>query len=250
MSDYKMHLVDDHSIGVDDIGLPAIMISGGVATCNALFDDFFHEISGDLLSWLSECQCVTHRESFGDFHVEAVSIYRDDEVSLFVVLDRTDETLEVESALIEANADDLTGLPSRNQWMNFVRDEIQSGIDEFSILYIDLDQFKPVNDTYGHSVGDMVLRVIADRLSFSIRESEMVTRLGGDEFAVFIRSGKQADVSAIKDRLVDTIARTIHFDGNDVRVSCSIGISLYPDDGDDITTLLDCADRRMYLEKK
>ncbi len=160
------------------------------------------------------------------------------------------------SALIEYQAthDDLTGLPNRA----LLKDRLHQAIhhatrtnSQLAVVFVDLDQFKDINDSMGHHVGDQLLMIIADRLSQCTRESDTVARPGGDEFVLLISNLHGVDgLSHSLQRILETVAQPCNIDPREFIVTCSIGISLFPDDGNDIDTLLKHADNAMYKAKQ
>ena len=120
-----------------------------------------------------------------------------------------------------------------------------------AVVFLDLDRFKLVNDSYGHTVGDLVLKGVASRLRESLREGDTVARFGGDEFTVLMPGIKQRDdVSQIASKLLDVFRLPLHLSGRDIMVTASIGIAMYPGDGTDAETLLKAADTAMYRAKE
>jgi len=153
-----------------------------------------------------------------------------------------------------ANYDMLTGLPNRRffferlDWM-VTENEKQRG--KFALLYIDLDGFKNINDTYGHEVGDRVLSIAGNRLSMGIRKTDFVARLGGDEFAVITHDmDDMAIVENLAKEIHAKLQEVIYLDAIQCKVSASIGIALYPDTGKDSETLVRNADAAMYGIKR
>jgi diguanylate cyclase (GGDEF)-like protein len=127
------------------------------------------------------------------------------------------------------------------------RREDQTG----ALLYLDLDRFKEINDIYGHSVGDVVLTQTAERITNEIRDSDTVSRLGGDEFVVVMpHTDGESQVRSTATRLLDRLAESFSVRGDDHFVSASIGIVMFPDDGDSVETLLKNADAAMYRAKE
>ncbi|MCU7938000.1 MAG: GGDEF domain-containing protein [gamma proteobacterium symbiont of Bathyaustriella thionipta] len=153
----------------------------------------------------------------------------------------------------QAHHDALTGLPNRVLFVDRVYQAIKVSKrdkSKIAILFIDLDRFKEINDTLGHSVGDKVLIEIAGRLKNNIRHVDTVARLGGDEFTLILPNLNHASsVMEIAQKLVDTLAKKIISGENELYVTASIGISLYPDDGDNTEVLLRNADSAMYQAK-
>lgn len=152
-----------------------------------------------------------------------------------------------------AEHDALTGLPNRLLLMDRLGQAIATARrhgEKLAVAFFDLDRFKLVNDTFGHAVGDKLLIDIAGRLRECLRETDTVARLGGDEFVALLAGIKTpADVSAVTDKIADRLAEPMVIDGHEFLASCSVGISLFPQDGDDAETLLKNADAAMYSGK-
>lgn len=152
-----------------------------------------------------------------------------------------------------ANHDALTGLPS----LRLCKDRLDRSLAEArrnrqtsAVMFLDLDGFKAINDSYGHELGDLVLKVTADRIKAEIRETDTVARIGGDEFVIILSSLPQLDIAhRIATSLIDQISQTIHIGPNEIAISASIGISIYPEDGTTSEELIRTADKAMYLVK-
>ena len=153
-----------------------------------------------------------------------------------------------------ANHDALTGLANRNLF----EDRLQHAISRvrrngkrLALLFLDMDRFKPVNDTYGHAAGDRVLQLIAARLNVVLRGEDTVARLGGDEFVVLIEDVEaSADVEVVRERLQLALQEPYEIDDGTVTLGVSIGTAFYPQDGVLIEDLLGTADRTMYRAKQ
>ena len=150
--------------------------------------------------------------------------------------------------------DGLTGLPNRSLFSKLLDQSISQGHRfnrQLSVLFLDLDRFKQVNDTLGHEAGDMLLKEVANRLESCLRESDIVARLGGDEFVVMIPELKdEIYVATVAQKILAVIARPFNLLGQEFRVTASIGISVYPCDGEDEQTLKKNADIAMYQAKE
>ncbi len=152
-----------------------------------------------------------------------------------------------------AHYDSLTALPNRLLFYERLSGAVALARRNgrlLGVLFVDLDRFKNINDTLGHIAGDELLRQVAGRLSGCLRASDTVGRLGGDEFAVILPeldNGQHAAIVARK--IIDALTQPMHLEGEDVFVSASIGITLFPDDADDLHTLLRHADTAMYRAK-
>ena len=149
--------------------------------------------------------------------------------------------------------DALTGLPNRLLLMDRMQQSIKKARREknhLAVLYIDLDKFKPINDTLGHAAGDEVLRIVAKRLIKNIRAVDTVARIGGDEFIVLMESVSNInDVKLIAYKLSQSLNQSIHWENHKFFITSSIGISLFPDDGDTSEELIKKADNAMYQSK-
>ncbi|HEY2025347.1 putative bifunctional diguanylate cyclase/phosphodiesterase [Paraburkholderia sp.] len=148
--------------------------------------------------------------------------------------------------------DNLTKLPNRLLLEDRLNQAISAADREhacFALMFLDLDGFKAVNDAYGHHIGDLLLVDIAQRIQKSIRRNDTVARLGGDEFALIVRVAEAADAGALATDLLRSIDLPVHAGGYELRVSGSIGISMYPGDGHDPHELLSTADAAMYSAK-
>ena len=149
--------------------------------------------------------------------------------------------------------DALTGLPNRQLFLDrldvAVASAQRSGA-QLAVFFLDLDRFKLINDSLGHSVGDKLLQVVARRMRALLRDEDTVTRIGGDEFTVLVAHAEHLDdATSVARRVRDAIKLPIVIDGRELFVTASIGISVYPNDGEDAETLLRNADTAMYRAK-
>ncbi len=165
------------------------------------------------------------------------------------------QALENEGRLYElANFDSLTGLANRSHLMDFLESALaraQRHRHQLVILFIDVDGFKEINDTYGHNTGDLVLEKVASRLSQELREDELLARFGGDEFVwVSADSEEVVVVDSLISRLKHKFDQPIIAKKTEFRVTISIGSAVYPKDGRNITALFEVADRAMYRDKR
>lgn len=153
----------------------------------------------------------------------------------------------------QAHYDTLTGLPNRILLQDRLAQKIAQSHrtgERIAVMFIDLDRFKEINDTLGHAQGDMLLAQAARRLRHAVRASDTVARMGGDEFVVLIPELEEPRLAIrTAENIVENMAAPFDLDGHLVNVSASVGIVLYPDDGQDAESLLRCADQAMYLSK-
>lgn len=153
-----------------------------------------------------------------------------------------------------ANYDKLTGLPNRSMFHERLVHEIRRAHrseSKLALLFLDLDGFKEVNDSLGHDVGDLLLQQVANRLAGCVRESDTIARLGGDEFIIILNDVSETGVvGTVAQKIIDALAAPFTLRGNTVYVSASVGVTLYPDDGETNEVLLKNADQAMYAAKK
>lgn len=153
-----------------------------------------------------------------------------------------------------AHHDPLTGLPNRlllHARMEHAVTRASRTRSQFAVLFLDLDRFKTVNDSFGHPVGDLLLQEVARRLTGCVRADDTVARLGGDEFTILLEDLQDpGSATRTATKILETLGEPFDLDRREVFTSCSIGISLYPDDGADATTLLRNADSAMYKAKE
>lgn len=147
----------------------------------------------------------------------------------------------------------LTNLPNRILFQDRLGQGIalaKRGNSYCALIFMDLDRFKPVNDTYGHPVGDQVLRLVADRLRKCVRESDMVARLGGDEFTIILpRINGKKDAEMVAKKIIAELSQPFDVNGHHFRLGVSVGIAIYPDNGNNADLLLKAADDAMYHAK-
>jgi diguanylate cyclase (GGDEF)-like protein/PAS domain S-box-containing protein len=168
--------------------------------------------------------------------------------------DYTERKHAEEKARQAALHDPLTRLPNRALLFEYARHVLGAARrrrEKVAVLFIDLDRFKPINDLHGHEAGDDVLRQVAQRINAAVRDEDMVFRLGGDEFLVLVsRIAEAGATGELLDHLLGAISRPYHVGPLALTLSASIGVSLYPDHGDEIDLLINHADAAMYRAKE
>ncbi|MEE3045119.1 MAG: EAL domain-containing protein [Pseudomonadota bacterium] len=152
-----------------------------------------------------------------------------------------------------AHHDGLTGLPNRTLFQERLAAAVERSKRErrnFVLMMFDLDNFKDINDTLGHPIGDLLLQGVGERMRVCLRNEDVVARLGGDEFAVLIHEpGSVEEVTFVAQRLIERVSERFMLDGNEVQASTSVGICMYPQDGRDEKDLLRNADLALYCSK-
>ncbi|MGE5615942.1 MAG: putative bifunctional diguanylate cyclase/phosphodiesterase [Bacillota bacterium] len=150
--------------------------------------------------------------------------------------------------------DTLTNLPNRGMFMEALDRALRRSKrrqNRISVLFIDLDRFKVINDTLGHQAGDQLLTAVAERLRSAVRDSDLVARLGGDEFVVLIEDhAGPEEVMIVAQKILQMLDRPVLIEWREVHISCSIGIAAYPDDGEEVDVLMKNADIAMYQAKE
>jgi diguanylate cyclase (GGDEF)-like protein/PAS domain S-box-containing protein len=167
--------------------------------------------------------------------------------------DVTEQKLAEERIHYLANFDPLTGLPNRSQLNDHLKYALslaKRSNGHLALMFLDLDHFKDINDTLGHSIGDILLIELAKRLCLGLREEDTITRLGGDEFILLLPGVDALGAINVAEKLLNEIARTYRIEHYDLTLTASIGIALYPEDGDDLEALSKSADTAMYRAKQ
>jgi len=150
--------------------------------------------------------------------------------------------------------DPLTGLANRRLFKNRLEKAVKSVLrsgSSMALMFLDMDQFKRINDTLGHDAGDILLKEVAVRLNATVRENDTVSRIGGDEFTILLTDVHQtADVLIVAEKLLRSLAKPIRIKGQDIVTTVSIGITMTPEDSTDVNTLMKNADLAMYRAKE
>ncbi|TXT25640.1 MAG: PAS/PAC sensor-containing diguanylate cyclase/phosphodiesterase [Gallionellaceae bacterium] len=188
----------------------------------------------------------------------SINVVRDKQGNIFrhigVISDVTEQKEAREKIYFQANYDDLTGLPNRRLLMDRLDQEVRKArrnSTQVALLFVDLDNFKEINDTFGHERGDKLLHETAQRIQACVREVDTVARLGGDEFTVvlpYIKSNREVD--RVAQKVIDSLAVPFDLETDMGYVSASMGITVFPFDGESGAALLRNADQAMYDAKK
>lgn len=239
----------EEAIGKD----PGMLHSG-------LMDPLFYERMWQSIKktgrWQGE---ISDRRKNGESYVEwlSISAMKDNKGEfshyIAVILDISERKAAEERMVYIAQHDFLTGLPNRMMLHDRLTQAIAHSEREqrkVAVMFLDLDRFKVINDTLGHLVGDKLLKIVGDRISSVARITDTVSRLGGDEFAILLTDvGNSDDLAAIAIKILRSVAVPCVIDGNEIEVTTSVGISVFPEDGVDSESLLAHADAAMYQAK-
>lgn len=232
---------------------PSILRSGKQS--KEFYQDMWSEIEATGY-WQGE---IWNRKKTGELYAELLtisSLFNDEvEVVNYIGLftDITENKKQQEKLSQMAHYDLLTGLPNRVLFVDRFKQAIahsnRSGC-KLAVCYLDLDNFKPVNDNYGHAAGDSLLIDVAERITASIREGDTVSRQGGDEFALLINDvHTNSDCEEAVQRVINALESPCLIEGVEHEITASIGVAIYPDDDNDIDTLVRHADNAMYQAK-
>jgi diguanylate cyclase (GGDEF)-like protein/PAS domain S-box-containing protein len=221
--------------------------------------EFYQSMWADLLQrgyWQGE---VWNRRKNGEIYPEwlSISAVKDSlgKVTNYVAIfsDITERKAAEEHVRHLAHHDPLTGLPNRILFMERVGHAIAHAHRAkrvTAVMFLDLDRFKIINDTLGHTLGDQLLQVVSKRLVSCVREDDTVARLGGDEFTIVLEDVADAgDIGSVAEKIIRMLSQPMTLEGHEIFVTTSIGIAIYPDDGDTADTLIKHADAAMYRAK-
>ncbi|HEY9147744.1 MAG TPA: diguanylate cyclase [Gammaproteobacteria bacterium] len=200
---------------------------------------------------------VRHRDGHWCWHTSNASPLFDEqgEVVSYVGIARdiTERKAMEEQIQHMAHYDALTELPNRALFSDRLEQAMRRAErdrNEIAVLFVDLDRFKPVNDRYGHAVGDLLLQQVAQRMGHCLRASDTVARIGGDEFVVLLPEVEgEEGVSHLATKLLQSVSRPYRINGIELQISCSIGAALYPEHGETQLELMRAADTAMYRAK-
>jgi diguanylate cyclase (GGDEF)-like protein/PAS domain S-box-containing protein len=222
--------------------------------------DFYRQLWAQLTNTGNWCGELWNRRKNGELYVEWSTIkqVRDphEKLTHYVAAfsDITQRKADEENIRHQAQHDALTDLPNRVLLIDRLQQALaQARRDktQLALMYLDLDQFKPVNDTLGHAVGDLLLQDVASRIRGCVREADTVARIGGDEFVVLLTSSEdQSDALTVADKIRTGLNQTFHLSGAQLNISSSIGIAIYPEHGASEHDLLNHADIAMYCAKQ
>ena len=206
--------------------------------------------------WSGEIRMLRKNGDIGWIESMCVPIYADNEQmigALGINRDITDRIKETKRLEQLAHYDYLTKIPNRYLLIDRIEHLIaqsERSKNHFALLFIDLDDFKVINDTKGHTFGDQVLVETASRLEKTIRKSDTVGRIGGDEFVLLLENiSNKNDLSSMVETIANKLNEAFIFDDKQLQVSCSIGVAIYPEDGTTMDSLLTAADVDMYKAK-
>ncbi|MEO7717757.1 MAG: EAL domain-containing protein [Capsulimonas sp.] len=204
----------------------------------------------------AECRLRRHDGVYRDFFIRGVPVLEPSGAVrewVGACRDITDRKEADEMIRWQAFHDSLTGLPNRVLFLDRLRQALAIAgrkREQVAVLILDIDRFKDVNDTLGHAAGDALLQEVAERLRISLRAEDTLARMGGDEFTLMMPSLKDPqDAAHVAQKLLENLRRPLVIDGHELFVTASIGISVYPHDGDEDSTLLRHADQAMYRAK-
>lgn len=192
--------------------------------------------------------------SIADLEIQStLTIYKGSPAVIGTMLDITERKNSERQINHMAYHDALTGLPNRYLLNDYLHNSLsRSNLmnQTMAVMFIDLDRFKIINDTMGHSFGDMLLKQVSKRLIKCMREKDIISRYGGDEFVIIMEDADREAASAVARKIINKISCPFLLNGHEVFTSPSIGVSLYPYDGPDVETLIRNADTAMYFAKE
>lgn len=234
---------------------PAILHSG--RHDHQFYKDMWQKINSQGF-WEGE---IWNRRKSGELYPEYLTISKlsqgDESDFLYIAVfsDISYLKKDITKKLHLAFYDPLSELPNRSLFLDRVNQSIENAKNDsdktIAIFYMDLDKFKHVNDTYGHCVGDELLKLVGKRLASIVRVGDTIARVGGDEFtALLTTTVDKLSVSHFAQRILDSIEKPFIIDSHKIDISISIGISFYPQDAHTVDDLLANADKAMYIAKK
>ncbi len=213
-----------------------------------------HQILQDRSYFIGERKLRRKDGTFVDVEISVNLIsYKGKEVFCVFARDIAPRKLAEEQLIHTATHDPLTGLVNRLLLYDRLARELTRARrynKMIALIYLDLDQFKKINDTLGHSVGDHLLKVVGVRLRSILRESDTLARMGGDEYMFILPDiVKEPDISHIVENILHSIRKPFEIEGHEINITASIGVSIFPNDGENLDSLIKVADIAMYQAK-
>ncbi|KAF2957233.1 hypothetical protein AS159_09385 [Thermotoga sp. Ku-13t] len=215
--------------------------------------NFAIEVEGEILVQLN-LENFEREDAFNEETIELANLFAN-HLGLLISRLRSQEKILQQERMMEylSNHDALTGLANRRLFQDYGEKMISLARREqksTAVLFIDLSKFKIVNDSYGHTVGDEVLKIVGSRLERIVRESDVVARFGGDEFVALVYDCTLSNLNKLTERIIKDIEEPIEIDGKTFKISAEIGVSVYPTDGESLDELVRLADVSMYEAKR
>ncbi|MDR2838121.1 MAG: EAL domain-containing protein [Azonexus sp.] len=222
----------------------------------AAADSFYLDTHSGADAGVSACEAMARRRDNSVFPVRIVSaplMFGGRAATVGTVLDLSAQRAAEDKVRELANFDALTGLPNRRLLLDRLQQQVAAAEREaapFALLSLDLDNFKRINDSFGHRVGDELLCAVAKRIGMAVRRIDTLARLGGDEFILVMPGANAAGAADLACRLIDACNKPFVIAGHDLTVTPSLGVTIFPQDGKDIGILLRNADVAMYKAKE
>lgn len=236
-----------HSTKENLINKPGLKLLSNHLNKQPDFMKMVHEVAINSCSSIGDAFYIEKHEAWFYLTVYSTEKYH----FAMMITDITDQKSLEQKIFNLAYYDTLTSLPNRKKLLEEIQTLIDNGNENFALMFIDLDNFKSINDSLGHDVGDYVLEKTAVRLKQLIDENIIIGRLGGDEFIIVIKNIFHiSEAEALANKLYSILKPAIIYKGNELYIGASIGISFYPEDGTTLTQLMRNADTAMYAAKK
>ncbi|PWB46552.1 MAG: hypothetical protein C3F18_12605 [Nitrosomonadales bacterium] len=220
----------------------------------AIKDNILRRLAGEQIENHYEASLISRNGERHEVELAVAVVHDGKKIQIVVVVrDITERKQLLDNLQHMAHFDELTSLPNRALFFDRLRRALADARRHgsgFALLFVDLDGFKAVNDAYGHQFGDQLLNEVARRMEQCVRESDTVARMGGDEFAVILGDINDADdARVVAQKIINSLSTSLTLDGRECHVGASIGISLYPQDGESSESMLTNADSAMYSAK-
>ncbi|MBS4205824.1 sensor domain-containing diguanylate cyclase [Lederbergia citrea] len=245
---------DGQIIYTNQAGASLLGASSPTELLNHYRKDLIHSELGENLGLNNQVKVKRLDGTTFDMEVTATNIEYNGEPAIeLIARDITNRKRQEDIVEKLVYQDTLTGLPNRRFFMDKMNQLViqsRKNNNRFAVMFLDLDGFKQINDSLGHDAGDTLLKQVGNHLKGCVRENDIVARLAGDEFTILLPGATEKDCKLVAQRIIDRLNTPIFITGKKIRITTSIGIALYPQNGHDAEMLIKQADMAMYQAKE